>query len=332
VKYLIIGLALLSLMSCSTDQTTSGWTLVIHGGAGGISRERIDEDAEAEYHAALEQALEMGAAVLRADGSAVDAVVAAVISLENYPGFNAGKGAVFTHEGKNELDASIMEGTQRNAGAVAGVTTVKNPIVAARAVMERSEHVMLSGAGADFFAAEQGLEIVEPEYFFTQRRWDDLQKLLSRENSAGVEADRGDYKFGTVGAVALDASGNLAAATSTGGMTNKRWGRVGDSPVIGAGTYASNDSCAVSATGHGEYFIRHTVARDICALMEFGNYTLDLAAREIIQGRLKEAGGSGGIIAVDAGGQLVMEFNSSGMFRGSISHSQPAYTAMFGDD
>ena len=281
------------------------WGLVVHGGAGTIARDKLTPEREAETRAALEQALRAGHAVLAGGGSSLDAVTAAIVILEDSPYFNAGKGAVFTHEGKNELDASIMVGSTRTAGAVAGVRTVKNPILLARAVMERSPHVMMVSDGAEKFAESVGVARVEPSYFYTEERWQQLQDKLAAD------------KHGTVGAVALDHAGVLSAGTSTGGMTNKRYGRVGDSPVIGAGTYA-NAVCAVSATGHGEYFIRHTVAHDICARVEYGNIPLERAAEAVVMEDLVDAGGEGGVIAMDRAGNVAMPFNSPGMYRGTI--------------
>jgi beta-aspartyl-peptidase (threonine type) len=295
--------------------------IVIHGGAGTIRRGDLTPELEAEYRAALEKALSAGHVVLRQGGSSLDAVVAAVQALEDAPLFNAGKGAVFTSEGTNELDAAIMDGKTLMAGAVAGVKRVRSPIALARTVMENSPHVMMAGAGAEIFAAEQGLELVDPSYFFTQRRWDALQRAKAEETGPEVTAlsrDPDDRKFGTVGAVALDGEGNLAAATSTGGMTNKKFGRIGDAPIIGAGTYANNQSCAVSATGHGEYFIRATVAHDICARVAYGGLSLQEAADQVVMKELVEMGGEGGIIALDRKGNIAMPFNSEGMYRGSI--------------
>jgi beta-aspartyl-peptidase (threonine type) len=282
----------------------SPWAIVVHGGAGVITRDRMTPEADAEYRAVMSAVIDTGAAVLAAGGTALDAVERTIRLMEDSPLFNAGKGAVFTHEGRNELDASIMDGSDLAAGAVAGVTDIRNPISAARRVMEASPHVMLAGKGASEFAAEQGLEIVDPSYFFTQRRYKELQRMLERDT------------HGTVGCVALDMNGDLAAGTSTGGMTNKRYNRIGDTPVIGAGTYANDVTCAVSATGHGEYFIRYTVAHDISALMEYKGLTLDSAARLVIKDKLVRAGGTGGVIAVDRAGNISMPFNTEGMYRG----------------
>jgi len=329
MRYLTSLISLLILTSCS-QSAPPDWALVVHGGAGTIHASTLNAEQQAQYHQSLDEALVAGEHVLESGGSSLDAVTAAIQVLEQSPLFNAGRGAVFTHEGRNELDASIMDGRDLNAGAVAGVTVIKSPIAAARAVMEDSPHVMLSGVGAEEFARERGLEIVEPAYFYTERRWQDLQKAQQNEQKpqASLQGSK-DWKFGTVGAVALDRDGNLAAGTSTGGMTNKRWGRIGDAPVIGAGTYAANESCAVSATGHGEYFIRRTVARDICARVQFAGASLPDAAAQVIQDILKPMGGEGGIIALDTQGNMVMEFNSAGMFRGSVSSRQARHTALF---
>lgn len=282
----------------------SVWTIVIHGGAGTISRDKMTKEMDSEYRKALKEALETGSRILSDGGTALDAVEKTINVLEDNPLFNAGKGAVFTHDGKNELDAAIMDGSTLAAGSVACVTDIKNPISAARKVMTNSPHVMLSGAGASQFAKEQGLEIVPPSYFYTEKRYNELQEILKKE------------KNGTVGCCARDMTGNLAAGTSTGGMTNKRYNRIGDAPIIGAGTYANNSSCAVSATGHGEYFIRWTVAHDISALMEYKNLSLREASDNVINGKLVRAGGSGGVICVDREGNYAMPFNSEGMFRG----------------
>jgi beta-aspartyl-peptidase (threonine type) len=295
--------------------------IVIHGGAGTIRRGDLTPELEAAYRSALDQALSAGHVVLRNGGSSLDAVVAAVRVMEDSPLFNAGKGAVFTSEGTNELDAAIMDGKNLMAGAVAGVKRVRSPITLARAVMEESPHVMMAGDGADAFAIEQGLELVDPSYFYTERRWEALQRAKAAETGPEVTAlsrDPDDRKFGTVGAVALDSEGNLAAATSTGGMTNKKFGRIGDAPIIGAGTYANNQSCAVSATGHGEFFIRAAVAYDICARVKYRGISLQEAADEVVMKELVEMGGEGGIIALDREGNIAMPFNSEGMYRGSI--------------
>ncbi len=298
-------------------------TLVIHGGAGNILKNSMSLELEAEYIAKLTEALQVGFEILENGGSSMEAVQKTINIMEDSPLFNAGKGAAFSNDGQNELDASIMDGKTLNAGAVAGVKTIKNPIIAARKVMENSPHVMMAGHGADIFAKEQGLELVDSSYFFTQKRWDALQKALKKEK---IELDHDDseneqdkeIKKGTVGAVALDQNGNLAAGTSTGGMTNKRWGRVGDSPIIGAGTYANNQTCAVSSTGHGEFFIRNVVAYDIAALMEYGGKTLQEAADYVVNQKLKQQEARGGVIALDAKGNYAMPFNTEGMYRGVI--------------
>ncbi|HEX8410971.1 MAG TPA: isoaspartyl peptidase/L-asparaginase [Thermoanaerobaculia bacterium] len=293
--------------------------LVIHGGAGTITRASMSPELEQQYRAALEQALRTGHAVLAKGGSSLDAVEASVRVLEDNPLFNAGKGAVFTNEGRNELDASIMDGRTKGAGSVAGVTIIRNPITAARAVMEKSEHVMMVGRGAELFATKMGLEVVDPSYFWTERRWKSLQNELRKESKPQAAVDvPDDKKFGTVGAVAVDKNGNLAAATSTGGMTNKRYGRVGDAPIIGAGTYAENESCAVSATGHGEFFIRWTVAYDIAALVKYRGMTVQQAGDEVIHKKLAPVKGEGGVIILDRQGNFAMPFNSEGMYRGWI--------------
>lgn len=301
------------------------YALAIHGGAGVIERASLDADAEAAYRRALEEALAAGERVLDQDGSALDAVIAAIVVMEDSELFNAGRGAVLTHEGTVELDASLMRGEDLDAGAVAGVSRVRNPILAARAVMEHSPHVLLAGAGADAFAAAQDLDLEDNTWFRTERRQRQLERAIEQDR---VRLDHDD-DLGTVGAVALDVHGNLAAGTSTGGMTNKRWGRVGDSPIIGAGTYASNASCAVSATGHGEYFIRRTVAREVCALMEYAGLDLASAARRVVHDQLAPMGGSGGLIAVDHRGNVVLEMNTPGMYRASVRAGEQPVTAIF---
>jgi beta-aspartyl-peptidase (threonine type) len=310
------------------------WGLVIHGGAGVISRENLTPQREAEVRAKLTEALEAGHAILARGGTSLDAVSAAIRILEDSPLFNAGKGAVFNHDGQIELDASIMDGRTRGAGAIAGVHQVKNPIELARRVMEKSPHVMMVGDGAEAFARTQGIELVPREYFRTEERWEQLQRALEKEKAAPAQPPSSmtpvnwDGKFGTVGAVALDQAGNLAAGTSTGGMTNKRYGRVGDSPIIGAGTYA-DPRCAVSATGHGEYFIRYTVARDICARLEYLDLPLLEAANSVVMDTLVKAGGEGGVIAMDARGNVAMPFNSLGMYRGYMGMDGAPRVAIF---
>ncbi|WP_233607441.1 isoaspartyl peptidase/L-asparaginase family protein [Corallococcus sp. AB018] len=392
------------------------WGLVIHGGAGVISRENLTPEREAAMRAALTQALQAGHAVLAKGGRSMDAVTAAIRVMEDSPYFNAGKGAVFNHDGVNELDAAVMDGKTRMAGAVAGVHHIQNPIDLARLVMEKSPHVMMVGDGAEAFAQSQGMPLVDAKYFYTEERWQGLQRALEQEKAKGappaeqgqpstqglspaqpsapgqppaqgaspatpgqpltpaqppasapqpgqpatpaqpsspaqlptqgatpatpsqpqpgssltpgVDPITGDHKFGTVGAVALDQEGNLAAGTSTGGMTNKRFGRVGDAPIIGAGTYA-DERCAVSATGHGEFFIRYTVARDICARVEYQDLPLPEAASYVINDVLVKAGGEGGVIAMDRQGHVAMPFNSSGMYRGYISEDGTPTVAIF---
>ena len=294
----IIGLAILS----GPDETQSNFAIAIHGGAGTITRENMTAEKELAYRFKLAEALNTGYTILKNGGTSLDAVEVTIRVMEDSELFNAGKGAVFTNAGTNELDASIMDGSNLMAGAVAGVKIVKNPISAARKVMEETWHVMLSGDGADKFAQEQNLEVVDPIYFYTQRRWDSLKKTQAK-------------KHGTVGCVALDKHGNLAAGTSTGGLTNKQWGRIGDSPIIGAGTYANNQTCAVSGTGQGEYFIRGNVAYDISAMMEYENVSVGKAARKVI-GKLSDLGAEGGVIAMDSNGEISMPFNTAGMYRG----------------
>jgi L-asparaginase / beta-aspartyl-peptidase len=311
--------------------------MVIHGGAGTITRGSMTVELEAQYRTALQAALQAGHRILDEGGTSLDAVEAAVRVLEDSPLFNAGRGAVFTSEGRNELDAAIMDGRTLQAGTIAGVTRVKNPVSLARLVMERSPHVMLIREGAEAFGREHDVEFVEPGYFFVESRWNSLVRALQQEgrpvpprpdapagtdetssrNGDAAAAPDADRKFGTVGAVALDRHGNLAAATSTGGMTNKRFGRVGDVPIIGGGTYAS-PNCAVSATGHGEFFIRNVVAYDICARMQYQGISLASAAHEVVNVRLVQQGGDGGIIAMDRSGNFTMTFNSAGMYRGYI--------------
>lgn len=306
-------------------------TILVHGGAGALAPGRYTAEEEAAYKAKLAEALEAGYAILENGGEAVDAVEAAIVIMEDSPYFNAGKGAVFTREGKNELDASIMEGRTRNAGAVAGVTRVKNPIRLAREVMENSEHVMFARDGAETFAKERGLELVKEKYFYTERRWKTYRDALEREKKQEDASLPADFKYGTVGAVALDADGDLAAGTSTGGMTLKRYGRVGDAPIIGAGTFADNASCAVSATGHGEYFMRLTIARDICAQVEYAGASVADAADDVINNRLENLGGDGGVIVLGKDGDYAMTFNSAGMFRG-VKTADTLDVAIYGDE
>lgn len=333
MKYLVLLCLMVSYWGATAQikKADNPIVLVVHGGAGTILKNQMTPAMEKAYTDGLTEALRKGYAIMIKGGRSLDAVEAAVRVLEDNPLFNAGKGAVFTNEGRNELDASIMDGKTLAAGAVAGVTIIKNPISAARAVMEKSDHVMLTGAGADQFAAQNGLEIVDPSYFFTDARWKALQQA-KKEDSLKMETDHSgrkssstinnqihkDSKFGTVGAVALDQYGNLAAATSTGGMTNKRFGRVGDSPIIGAGTYANNTTCAISCTGWGEYYIRLVMAKTVSDMMEFGKMTLKNAAGEMVMKRLPALGGDGGLIAIDDTGNITMPFNTEGMYRGYV--------------
>jgi beta-aspartyl-peptidase (threonine type) len=299
------------------------WALAIHGGAGTITKESMTPELEQQYQEKLGEALQAGSEILKNGGTSLDAVCTAINVMEDSPLFNAGKGAVFTAEGVNEMDASIMNGENLMAGAVAGVKYIKNPILAARAVMEKSPHVMLMGEGAEKFAEEQGIELVDSSYFFTETRWNSY--LKAREKAT-------KEKFGTCGAVALDEFGNLAAGTSTGGMTYKMKGRVGDSPIIGAGTYADNNGCAISATGHGEFFIRNVVAFQIDALMKYKHLSLDEAARYMIFDVLKPMGGEGGVIALDTLGNISMPFNTAGMYRGTITSDKNAEVKIYGDE
>lgn len=294
--------------SISVKQKKIPYTIVIHGGAGSIKPGIFTQEQEAQYKIKLYEALQLGIAKLNCGDSAIEVVVNVIKVLEDSPLFNAGKGAVFANTGKNEMDASIMDGSTKNAGAVAGVTIIKNPITAAYAVLKNSKHVMLSGLGAENFAKTQDIEIVNPSYFYTNKQWNRLQKAIENDN---VKTS----KFGTVGCVVLDKYGNLAAGTSTGGMTNKKFGRIGDSPIIGAGTYADNATCAVSATGHGEYFIRYNVTYDISARMKYLNETIKQSSTFVIS-ELKKIGGSGGVICIDKNGNINMPYNTSGMFRG----------------
>jgi beta-aspartyl-peptidase (threonine type) len=306
--------------------------IALHAGAGTIRKEDMTAEKESQIRAVLEQALRAGHGILADGGSSLDAVTRAVTLLEDSPFFNAGRGAVFNAEGRNELDASIMDGSNRQAGAVAAVRNIRNPVLLARKVMTDSAHVMLMGEGAETFARDNGIAFAEDEWFHTDYRWQQLKKAQARpDNQASYLSETPDQWFSTVGAVALDQKGNLAAATSTGGMTNKRWGRVGDSPIIGAGTYADNRSCAVSATGHGEYFIRATVARDICARMQYTGVGLQKAANDVIHGELGAMGGDGGIIAVDPQGELALVFNTAGMYRASIDVNGNVEVAIYGE-
>src|ERR1700744_2614513 len=331
-----------------TQAPAGKWAIVLHGGAGVIERSSMTPERDKAYRAGMEEAVQAAAKVLEANGSAIDAVEAALKKLEDNPLFNAGKGAVFTEEGKNELDAAIMDGKTMMAGAVAGVTRTKNPISLAKAVMQKSPHVMLIGAGADQFAASVGLTQVDPSYFFTEARWQGLVRQLKKEGKpipprpAGAPPEPAKpiaqletpdaHKWGTTGIVVRDRQGNIAAGTTTGGVQGKRWGRVGDSPIIGAGTYASNESCGVSAKGSGEYFIRLTVARTICALVQYKAMRLQDAADEVIQRQLTALHGDGGIIAMTPDGQIAWSFNSPGMFRARLVEGGQVQMGIYKDE
>ncbi len=335
----VIGLAFIFLaMTANAQKPKDKVVLVIHGGAGTILKENMSPEKEKAYRLALQEALQNGYKVIKNGGESEDAVIEAIKVMENSPFFNAGKGAVFTHEGKNEMDASIMKGKTMQAGAVAGVTTIKNPILAAKAVMNNSAHVMMAGMGAEEFAKKQGLEIVDPSYFKTEDRWNSLQKVLEKDKEkmeldhdaktqAYVPFNFVDEKFGTVGAVALDVKGNITAGTSTGGMTNKRYGRVGDSPIIGAGTYANNE-VGVSCTGWGEYFIKAIAAYDVAALMKYKQVSSQEAGKEVIK-KIGEMGGDGGMIVLDKNGQASFPFNTAGMYRGSITQSGKIFIEIY---
>ena len=327
------------LFSCNFDKNVSEksskkelktpkketFAIVIHGGAGTILKKNMTDSLENAYKSKLKEAIQSGHTILKNGGSALNAVTATINIMEDSPLFNSGKGAVFTHEETNELDASIMDGATLNAGAVAGVKHIKNPINLALKVMNNSPHVLLAGSGAEAFAKEQGFEMMDPSYFYTEKRFQSLQKLKKREKENQPKSISfedpfiKESKFGTVGCVALDKNGNLAAGTSTGGMTNKRWNRIGDTPIIGAGTYANNKTCAVSSTGWGEYFIRAMVAHDISAMMEYKGVSLEKAAKEVIQNKVPALGGDGGIVAVDKDGNIAMEFNTEGMYRAHMN-------------
>ncbi len=340
VKFLTIFIVITLIFGCKNEEKSSSETnntpensqnaeenfgIVIHGGAGTILKANMSDSLEAAYKAKLKEAITAGHEILKNGGSSLDAVAHTINVMEDSPLFNAGKGAVFTNEGSNELDASIMDGATLNAGAVAGVKHIKNPINLARDVMQKSEHVMLYGAGAEEFAKSLGYEIMDTAYFYTKDRYESLQRVLEKEKSkeakqiSFVDPFIKNSKFGTVGCAALDKHGNLAAGTSTGGMTNKRWNRIGDAPIIGAGTYANNATCAVSGTGWGEYFIRSVVAYDISALMDYKGMTLQEAAKEVIQKKVPALGGDGGIVAIDKDGNVAMEFNTAGMYRATMN-------------
>ncbi len=325
--HLILLIAAITLaVSCGNRSAGPkiDYGMVIHGGSGTILRANLTPEKEAAYRAKMTEALETGYAVLQSGGDALDAVQATIVIMEDSPLFNAGKGAVFNSIGVNEMDASIMDGRDCNVGAVTVVRTVKNPIKLARLVLDESPHVLLAEDGATEFARDHNLELVDPKYFFTQRRWDALQKAKAKENEP--------TGHGTVGAVALDQAGNIAAATSTGGRTNKRFGRIGDTPIPGAGTYADNRTCGVSSTGHGEYFIRAAVAFDISARMQYAGQSLTQAANAVIHGTLTEMGGTGGVVALDKNGNIAMPFNTPGMYRGYIDQDGNVTIAIYKDE
>jgi len=321
-KLFLVSLLFLFFVALN-GQTKSKYALVLHGGAGVMSEKSMTPEMQKAYLADLNRALQVGDSVLSAGGNCMDAVVRTIMVMEDSPLFNAGKGAVFTHEGTVELDASVMDGKTLGAGAVAGVTDVRNPILLAKTVMEKSEHVFLTGKGASQFAVEQGFKLVPNSYFHTEKRYQQLQELLKKEREAG----QGD-KHGTVGCVALDRFGNIAAGTSTGGMNNKKYGRVGDAPIIGAGTYANNETGGLSCTGHGEYYIRLGFSRDISAMMEYQQLGIQKACQLEIE-KLTRLGGTGGVIGLDKDGNVAMEFNTSGMFRGYIKSTGEKHTAIF---
>ena len=335
-KVLFIILMVCISFSCNNSASAkktalekqSEFAIIIHGGAGTILRGNLSKKKEKAYRDKLEEAIRAGYTILKNGGTSQLAVVKTIQVMEASPLFNAGKGAVFTHEETNELDASFMDGETLNAGAVAGVKNVKSPIELAVKIMTDSEHVMLSGEGASIFAKEKGLEMVDPAYFYTERRFKSLQRIKNRaktkldnndKKAAFYDSDIKNAKFGTVGCVALDKNGNIAAGTSTGGMTNKRWGRIGDAPIVGSGTYANNKTCGVSSTGWGEYFLRSQVAYDISAQMEYQEKTLKEATKDVIQNKLTKLGGTGGVVALDKNGNMSFEFNTAGMYRASMN-------------
>ncbi|RHW76211.1 isoaspartyl peptidase/L-asparaginase [Colwellia sp. RSH04] len=351
-KTLINGIkALAVLITCQLSAATteplsikaadkSPIAIAIHGGAGVIKKSRFTPEKEKAYRAKLTEAINTGYAVLNRGGTSLDAITAAINVLENSPFFNAGKGSVYTHDETHELDASIMDGKTRQAGAVAGVKRIENPINLARLVMEESVHVMLSGEGAEQFAHNKGVPLIDNKHFDTDSRYQSLlrakkkmkEEQATKDYQAAHKTLSTEYKVGTVGAVALDQYGNIAAGTSTGGMTNKRFGRIGDAPVIGAGTFAENESCAVSATGHGEYFIRYNVAADICARVKYQGKSIHQAGDEVINSVLKPVGGTGGVIIIDQQGNIAMPFNTQGMYRASKTADDETYVAIFSDE
>ncbi|OUL59625.1 isoaspartyl peptidase/L-asparaginase family protein [Pseudoalteromonas ulvae] len=336
-KSTLLSLITATLMSSAVYSASQPIAIAIHGGAGTIEKSRFTPEQEAAYRDTLRQAVEAGYAQLERGHTSLDAVTQAITILENSPFFNAGKGAVYTHDESHEMDASIMLGQSREAGAVAGVKHIENPINLARLVMEKSVHVMLSGQGAEEFAVSQGMTLVDNSLFDTPHRLDALKRAKEKLKQAQKQLDYQaahqalpiEYKVGTVGAVALDKAGNIVAGTSTGGMTNKRFGRIGDSPIIGAGTFADNQSCAVSATGHGEYFIRYNVAADICARVQYQGKSIATAGKEVIFGPMLTAGGTGGVIILNTKGEISMPFNTKGMYRASKTNTQPTYVGIF---
>lgn len=345
-RFILYNLILFSwnLFAQTKSSPMENFAIVMHGGAGAILKKDMPPELEKQYSDKMKEALQVGYDTLKKGGTALSAVEASIKILEDSPLYNAGKGSAFTSDGKNEMDASVMDGKTLKAGAVTGVRTIKNPVSAARMVMEKTPHVLIAGKGAEKIAKENGLEIVDTSYFFVQRRWDQMQKAKKEEKikldhssdtSGSIQPLNdmfNDKKFGTVGAVALDKFGNLAAGTSTGGMTNKKPGRVGDSPIIGAGTYANNATCAISCTGHGEYFIRYTVAHDVSALMEYKGLTLEQAANEVVMKKLVAAGGEGGLIGIDSKGNIAMPFNSIGMYRGFAKKDGKISVMIYKDD
>lgn len=337
-RILFSGMVLLTMSNLlpAADHVVNDVVLGIHGGIG-VDKKEMTPELDKEVRAGLKSALEAGHASLKNGGSSLDAVEAAIRVMEDLPVFNAGKGAVFTHAGTNELDASIMEGKTKKAGAVAGTMTIKNPISGARAVMEKSKHVLLIGPGADAFAKQQGLEIVPPSYFATEHRRKAIEEIWKREaeakkqGAAEAAAPARKSEYGTVGAVSLDAAGNLAAGTSTGGMTNKMSGRIGDSPIIGAGTYADNGAAAISCTGHGEFFIRYAVSHEIVAQMKYRGATAAVAADDVINQQLRKAGGEGAAIVLDKSGRFVTAYNSEGLYRGCITRDGTIHVRIYED-
>ena len=341
IKILILAcISMIFGMACqSTEKTESKtpgevpkYAMVIHGGAGVIQKENMSDEKEEAYRQSLSNALEIGENILKSGGSSLEAVEKVIMFLENDSLYNAGKGAVFTSDERNELDASVMRGSDLQAGAVGGITNIKNPIQAAIAVMEKSDHVFMVGQGAEKFSELNGLETVDPSYFRTERRWNTIQRVkANEEKDYGLSVDFSDLKFGTVGCVALDNKGDIVAGTSTGGMTNKKYNRIGDSPVIGAGTYADNKTCGVSCTGHGEFFIRYAVAHDLSAAMSYGKMSLKEAGEHIINEKLKAVGGDGGLVALDRYGNIAMPFNTAGMYRAYVKPGEK-YIGIFDNE